>query len=295
VQWQSSLYPQRLLALDEQTGHQRRTVLAAGAAPPGRPWRSVTFPSSDGQEIQGWVALPEGTGPFPAIVDMHGGPMTVTTDLFLPESQAWLDHGFAFLTVNYRRSTTFGRAFEQKIWGDIGHWEVEDLAAGRDWLVEQGIARSDAVFLTGWSYGGYLVLQALGKRPDLWAGGAAGIAVADRAAQYDEASEAHKAGIAALMGGTPWEKPEQYAVSSPITYAERVQAPVLVIQGRNDSRCPARQMELYEAKMRSLGKEIEVQWFDAGHLGAFTQVDRAVEQHEQLLRFALRILQTRVT
>ena len=290
VPWHDSTHPQQIIALDAQTGARTRTVLAAGEAPAGHPWRSVTYPSTDGQEIQAWLALPEGAGPFPAIIDMHGGPMAVATDFFLPQSQAWLDHGFAFLSVNYRGSTTFGRAFAQKIWGDLGHWEVEDLAAGRNWLVEQGLARADAVFLTGWSYGGYLVLQGLGTHPALWAGGMAGIAVADRAAQYAEASDAHKAAVAALMGGTPQEKPEQYAASSPITYAAQVQAPVVVIQGRNDSRCPAHQMELYEARMRALGKQITVQWFDAGHLGAFTQVDLAIEYQEVFLRF--RVLQS---
>ena len=83
-----------------------------------------------------------------------------------PSSQMWLDHGFAFLSINYRGSTTFGKQFEEQIWHDLGHWEVEDMAAAHDWLIDQGIAIPDAILLTGWSYGGYLTLQALGTRPD---------------------------------------------------------------------------------------------------------------------------------
>ncbi len=61
-------------------------------------------------------------------------------------AQAWMDHGFAFLTINYRGSTTFGREFQEMIWGDVGHWEMENVAVARHWLVREGIARPDQIF-----------------------------------------------------------------------------------------------------------------------------------------------------
>ena len=287
--WQDSTHPPRLIALDRETGVQTRTVLAASEVPPGHPWKSVAFLSSDGQEIQGWLGLPDGEGLFPTILETHGGPEAVTPDAFSAQSQAWLDHGFAFLTINYRGSTTFGREFQEQIWGDLGHWEVEDMVAARNWLVEQGIARPDQILLTGWSYGGYLTLQALGKVPDLWAGGMAGIAIADWAIMHEDSADTLKGYMVALFGGTPEEKPEQYSASSPITYAERIKAPMLIIQGRNDTRTPARPVEMYEEKMRALGKSIEVHWFDTGHLGSFAQVEQSIEHQELMLRFAYRI------
>jgi dipeptidyl aminopeptidase/acylaminoacyl peptidase len=75
--------------------------------------------------------------------------------------------GYTFLTITYRGSTTFGKRFEEQIWGDLGHWKVEDMVAARAWLVREGIARPDAIVLTSWSYGGYLALQALGAYPEL--------------------------------------------------------------------------------------------------------------------------------
>jgi dienelactone hydrolase len=290
AQWQDTTHPSQLIALDGNTGVQMRTVLAAGEVPPSQPWRSITFASSDGQEIQGWLGVPDGQGPFPTILDTHGGPEAVMPEVFSPEGQAWLDHGFAYLTINYRGSTTFGKEFQEKIWGNPGHWEVEDMVAARNWLVRQGVAQADQILLTGWSYGGYLTLQALGKRPDLWAGGMAGIAIADWAIQYQDSAATLRGYQTALFGGTPEEKPEQYAASSPITYAENVQAPVLIIQGRNDTRTPARPVEMYEEKMKSLGKEIEVEWFDAGHAGSFAKVELSIEHQERMLRFAYRIL-----
>ena len=65
---------------------------------------------------------------------------------------------------------------------------------------------------------------------------------------------------------------------------------VLSIQRRNDTRTPARPIELYEEKMKSLDKSIEVHWFDAGHLGSFPQVEQAIEHQELMLHFAYRIL-----
>jgi dienelactone hydrolase len=290
AQWQDSTHPTQLIALDGATGAQTRTVLAAGEVPASRAWRSFSFASSDGTAIQGWLGLPDGDGPFPTILETHGGPEAVTTEGFSAQSQAWLDHGFAFLSINYRGSTTFGRAFQRQIWGNPGHWEVDDMVAARDWLVREGIARPDEILLTGWSYGGYLTLQALGKRPDLWAGGMAGIAIADWTIQYEDTADTLRGYQVAILGGTPQEKPEQYTASSPISYAEHIRAPVLIIQGRNDTRTPARPVEHYEAKLKALGKQIEVEWFDAGHMGAFAQTELAIAHQELMLRFAQRVL-----
>jgi dipeptidyl aminopeptidase/acylaminoacyl peptidase len=293
--WQTATRPSQVLAFDGQTGSKKRVVLAAGVlsageAPPSHPWRAVAFPSTDGQEIQGWLALPEGDTPFPTILETHGGPSGVQGEELSPPSQAWLDHGFAYLTINYRGSTTFGREFQEKILGNLGHWEVEDMVAARDWLVEEGIALADKILLTGWSYGGYLTLQALGKRPDLWAGGMAGTAIADWVVQYDDSAEALRGYQVSLFGGTPDEVPDAYTTSSPITYAERVQVPVLIIQGRNDTRTPARPTEMYEAKIRSLGKPVQVHWFESGHLGPYAQVEQAIEHQELMLRFAYQVV-----
>lgn len=71
---------------------------------------------------------------------------------------------------------------------------------------------------------------------------------------------------------------------------ENVSAPVLIIQGRNDTRTPARPVEVYEQKMRALGKPIEVHWYDAGHLGSFAQVELSIQHQELMLRFAYRVI-----
>ncbi len=287
VNWQDPSHPPRIIALDERDGGYRRTVLKAGDAPDGRELRSVEFPVN-GSRVHGWLAVPDGEGPFPTILNAHGGPTSVDTLRFMPGAQAWLDHGFAYVTVNYHGSVTFGREFETSIRGNLGELEVEDLAGARRWLVEQGIARPDAVFVTGWSYGGYLTLLALGRHPGLWAGGMAGIAIADWITMYEDEADTLRGYQRALFGGSPEEVPDAMRRSSPITYADRVAAPILVIQGANDTRCPARQMRLYEERLRSLGKEITVHWFEAGH-GSAAQ-EKQIEHQELMLRFSHRVL-----
>jgi dipeptidyl aminopeptidase/acylaminoacyl peptidase len=288
VTWQDSVTPSCLIALDGQSGHLKREVLRAGHAPGGRKWRSFQFTTSNGTAIQGWLATPEGEGPFPTILETHGGPTAVMCEFFTPSSQAWLDHGFAFATINYHGSTTFGKDFEKAIWGKLGQQEVDDMAAAYAWLVENRIAQPDAVLVTGWSYGGYLTLQAMGKQPDLWAGGMAGIAIADWNLMYEDQAETLRGYQRALFGGTPDEKPEAHQASSPITYAEQVRSPILVIQGSNDTRCPPRQMRAYEARLRELGKPIQVHWFDAGH--GSRAMEQSIRHQEMLLEFAYRVL-----
>jgi dienelactone hydrolase len=285
--WQDTIHPPQLIALDSN-GRKTRTVLSSEEIPPGHPAKSVVFPSTDGERIQGWLAIPEGKGPFPAILHLHGGPETQTVEYFMPNAQAWLDHGFAWLAINYRGSTGFGRDFREKIWGNIGYWEIEDIVAARNWLIHEGIADPAYVIPHGWSYGGYLTLLALGKKPDLWAAGLAGTATVDWAMEYDDLSPAMRGYSVALLGGTPQQKPAEYASVSPINYIDRIQAPVLIIQGRNDTRTPARPVEIYDKKMKALGKSIEVHWYNEGHSGG--GVEQEIEHQEIMIRFVYKVL-----
>ncbi|MGE5374235.1 MAG: prolyl oligopeptidase family serine peptidase [Bacteroidota bacterium] len=288
VIWEDFAHPPRLIALDGGTGVFKRDVLKAGDVPEGKAFRSVTLTSEKGDPIQGWLAVPDGEGPFPVVLETHGGPTSVRSPRFSPWGQCWLDHGFAYFTLNYHGSITFGKDFEKSIWGNLGELEVQDMATVYHWLVEQGIARPDAIMPTGESYGGFLTLLSLGRCPELWAGGMAEIAIADWVLMYEDQSESLRGYERALFGGTPDEVPEAMRKSSPITYAEQVRAPVLIIQGENDTRTPARQIKVYEEKMRSLGKQIEVHWFNAGH-GSYAQ-EQKMEQQEIKLRFAYRVL-----
>lgn len=263
-------------------------LLTVDDAPPCQPWRSVTFASKDGTDIQAWLATPSTPGPYPTILHVHGGPSSAVTETYSPSAQAWLDHGYAWLSVNYRGSTTFGKDFERAIWGQLGQLEVDDMVAAHAWLIENKVAHPQQILVTGGSYGGYLTLQALGMTPDLWAGGMADVAIADWFLMYEDQAPMMQAVQRNFFEGTPDEKPEAHRVASPITYAEQVKAPILVIQGRNDTRCPARQMKVYEDRLQALGKSIRVHWFDAGHVAG--DMEQAIAHQALKLQFAAQVL-----
>jgi dipeptidyl aminopeptidase/acylaminoacyl peptidase len=283
-----SIRPSRVLALDGTTGAEKRVLLQGEEAPAGVKWRSISYPSTEGATIQAWLATPPGDPPYPTILEIHGGPTAATFEYFSPRVQAWLDHGWAVLSINYRGSTTFGREFQNCIRGHLGDWEVDDMGAAHEWLVAEGIAKPDQVFLQGGSYGGYLTLLGLGRLPDRWSGGMAMVAIADWVLMYEDQAETLRRYQVGLFGGTPEEKPEQHAKSSPITYATDVRVPLLVIQGKNDTRCPSRQMESYHEKMLELGKDIDLRWFEAGH-GSYA-IEQNIEHMGWMLEFAHDVL-----
>src|SRR5258708_23413701 len=116
----------------------------------------------------------------------------------------------------------------------------------------------------------------------------AGVAFGDYVIAYKDEAEYLKAYDRGLMGGTPQERPEAYRKSSAMTYLDGVRAPLLIIQGHNDTRCPPRSIEVYEQRARELGKPVEVFWFDAGH-GSLETAQR-IDHQERMLRFAWQVL-----
>lgn len=288
AQWSDGSTPPQLILLDKKSGAQKTAVLNISQMPTGQPKRSITFPSSDGTEIQGWLCTPEGDGPFPTILNIHGGPHMSASGSFDPYSQIWVDHGFAFFSINYRGSTGFGHQFQHQIVKNVGHWEVEDIVAAREWLVSSGVAKADSIILAGASYGGYLTTLTLAKYNTLWAGGITFVSIVDWALNYEDCSEAIRGLARSLFGGTPDELPEAYKTRSPSHYVDQIQAPLLVHQAKNDSRAAPRQMEQFAAKMEALGKPLEIVWYDDGHGGFNTDFFMTHLSNE--LRFAYKIL-----
>jgi dipeptidyl aminopeptidase/acylaminoacyl peptidase len=249
--------------------------------------KSIWVSSSDGERVQMWVVRPRKTKKYlPFVIDIHGGPHGVTGDEFSPEAQIWLANGFGYCSVNYRGSIGFGKKFERKIYGNPGCWEVEDIVAARNWLIRKEYAEPNNIILYGWSWGGYVVLFALGKYPDLWRRGIAGAAIADCIMQYEDEPAYFKAWDQEIFRGTPKTARARYARSSPVTYVDRIQAPILLLHGKNDVRCPPRQIRYFVNKLKKLNKRISIEWFKSGHTGEFTDTSLRVKLMSKVLRFA---------
>ncbi|MEV4805069.1 prolyl oligopeptidase family serine peptidase [Nonomuraea sp. NPDC049421] len=242
-----------------------QVVLNAGGppAPPSVPVEDIDV-EGEGGRIHALVSRPEtGTAPYPAVFLLHSGPTSHDRDEFSPEVAAWVDAGFAVVRVNYRGSTGYGSDWRDALHGDVGHIELADVAAVREWVVDHGIVDGTRTVLAGTSWGGYLALLGLGTQPGLWACGIAAVPIACHQTSYEDEAESLRAYHRALLGGSPDEQPERYAASSPITYVDQIKAPLLILAGENDTRCPLRQIEKYVARLAEHGREHEVYTYDA--------------------------------
>jgi dipeptidyl aminopeptidase/acylaminoacyl peptidase len=252
-------------------------------APPGRPFQDWRFQNDHGQEVHGWIVEPDGDGPHPLMVFVHGGPYWLYDDHYMPEVQAYVDLGFMVAMPNYRGSTGYGRAWRDALTGDPGFTDVDDVTAGLRDLLSRSDVDPERVVVAGWSWGGYITLMELGRNPDLWTAGVAGIPVGDYVMAYEEEAPSLQAMDRALFGGTPEEKPDLYERSNPITYADNVDAPVLFVIGENDSRCPLGQALAYVDKLAERNAPHEVYRFGTGHGSAVSDED--VRQIGAILAF----------
>jgi dienelactone hydrolase len=260
--WSSAALP----PVVRSTATGLRPVLEApGFTAPGSTPVTDVWVDGPGGRVHALVQKPAGDGPFPCVFDIHGGPTWHDSDAFAAGPAAWVDRGFAVVRVNYRGSTGYGREWTDALKHRVGLIELEDIAAVRTWAVESGLADPRRMVLSGGSWGGYLTLLGLGTQPEAWALGLAAVPVADYVTAYHDEMEALKALDRTLLGGTPDEVPERFEASSPLTYVDRVRAPVFISAGVNDPRCPIRQVENYVRRLEVRGAPHEVYRYDAGH------------------------------
>jgi dipeptidyl aminopeptidase/acylaminoacyl peptidase len=295
--WKARVRPDGRVWLLHEQGHRQRLVLddsgdevlAPGErAPASRRYNSWHFDNEHGQRVHGFYVTPDASGgPVPAMMFVHGGPTSLDLDRWQPEVQAYVDAGFAVAMVNYRGSMGYGREWRDTLIGNIGGPELEDVNAGLRDLVERGIADPERAVVGGYSWGGYVTLLELGKHPDLWRCGVAGVPVGDYEDGYEQLSPLLQAYDRALLGGhEPKDVPELMRDRNAINFADDVAAPVLFVIGRNDSRCPYRQAMLYVEKLEARGHPHEVYVFETGH-GSF-DVDERVRQVSTILDFLAR-------
>lgn len=260
-------------------------VLASGDAPAG-----VRYRDADVDGVHVFVAEPPQQGPHPTFFFIHGGPEAADRDNFSPTVQAWVDHGFAVVCVNYRGSSGYGKAWRDAIVGRPGLTELEDIAKVHDWAIATKLSDPRCSVLGGGSWGGYLTLLGLGTQPERWALGIGIVPIGDYIPAYEDEMEPLKKYDAALFGGTPTEVPERYRVANPITYVDRVRVPMLLLVGQNDPRCPSRSVDVYRDRLRALGKPFEEYRYDAGH-GSLV-IDERLKQVAMQIAFVAKHLGT---
>jgi dipeptidyl-peptidase 4 len=212
------------------------------------------FRTRDGVELHAAVYRPLHPGKAPVIVSVYGGPgaqmvndsWAQTVDL---RAQWLAQHGFVVLKVDNRGSARRGLAFEAPIDRRMGQIEVRDQVDGVRWLGTLGFADISRVGIYGWSYGGFMTLMALFTAPDVFKAGIAGAPVTFY--------EGYDTAYTEKYMGTPADNPEGYRLGSPLTYADQLRAPLLVVHGMIDENVHFRHTARLMQALIDAGKPFE--------------------------------------
>lgn len=233
----------------------------------------------DGTELISYLSLPawsdpDATGrpdrPLPMVLDVHGGPWARDSWGFNPEHQLLADRGYAVLSVNYRGSTGFGKAFlnaGNKQWAAAMH---DDLLDAVDWAVAEGIADRDRIAIHGGSYGGYATLVGLTYTPDVFACGVDIVGPSNLITLLESIPPYWAPMLQVFkdrVGDPTTDAGREFLASrSPLTYADRIRQPLLIGQGANDPRVKQAESEQIVAAMESHGIPVTYVLFpDEGH------------------------------
>ncbi len=263
-----------------------RDVLATIARPEVRTLR-VTAP--DGLATDAWAMIPTGTGPWPTILAIHGGPYGAFGSTYVIDFQALVGAGFAVVFGNFRGSAGYGSEFSQRIVGRWGTAGSLDHHATLDEAIKLGIADRERLGVCGLSHGGFATCWLVGTSNRFKA------AVAENpVTNFARAFGEMDAGwwIATELGGRPNEIPEVYRERSPLTYASSCKTPVLFVVGEADMRCHPVEAEQYHRVLKTNGVATEILRLpNSSHIGsAIGPVAGRMAQNEALVQWFTRYL-----
>lgn len=252
----------------------------------------ISYPTTGGGVAHAfWFPPTARTEDPPAlVVNCHGGPTSHVVPVLDLKQQYWTSRGYGYLEVNFRGSSGHGRAYRDALKGEWGVVDVDDAVAGAQYLVDKGLADGSRLIVRGLSGGGWLTLCALAFR-DVFAAGGSMNGVADA---FKMATDTHKFEsryLDSLIGPLPASR-SRYDERSPVTAAERITVPVILLQGADDDVVPADQAEAIAAVLRERGVEHEHHVYEGeGHL--FAKAENLVHALDAECAFYARVLATR--
>ena len=257
--------------------------------------KPISWKSFDGMEIWGLLLTPPGYDPpspkasagraIPLLVYCHGGPIGGVTLGLFPQfmhvpgqidpypTEAFASAGYAVLFPMPRGGSGYGEAGHRMILNDWGGPDYKDIMAGVDYLIAQGIADPDRLGVMGASYGGYMTNWIV-TQTSRFKAAAAGASISDLSDLYylTDAGE-----VMAEYYKLPWENPDGYKRSSPLTHAARVTTPILISHGDRDPRVPLASAQKFFRALQALGKTAEMDIYPGGgHVFYPPQQEKAV-------------------
>jgi dipeptidyl aminopeptidase/acylaminoacyl peptidase len=274
---------------EKLTIHQCST---SEAIPPGdlpTPYE-ISWTSSDGEEVFGIYSPPtssrfEGEGLPPAIVLIHGGPTSNVSIGYNLEAAFFTSRGYAYLEVNYRGSTGYGRAYREALRGNWGHLDVIDAAGGAQALIDQRLADPNRLVIKGGSAGGYTVLNTLIRFPGLYKAGICSYGVTNLFTLAMDTHKFEERYTDSLVGPLP-EAAEKYRAWSPVFHADKIKDPVAIFQGEEDKVVPPSQSEEIVKALKANGVPHEYHLYPGeGH--GFRKSETRQAYYEAIERFLL--------
>lgn len=260
-------------------GHER-TVSDFGAtlarATSLRPMEELTASAPDGWPLHGWVVKPAGKPPFPVLLLIHGGPHTQFGYRLFDEAQVYAGAGYAVVMGNPRGSAGYGEAHGRAIVGDFGNLDAQDLLALLDAALADPELDASRVGVMGGSYGGFMTSWLLGHCDRFRAG------ISERAVNAFDSFEGSSDIGWLFLRDYIGRDPQRVAAQSPLTYADRISAPLLIIHSEQDWRCPLEQAQRLFVALKLRGAEVELLLFPGeGH-----ELSRSGLPSHRVARFA---------
>lgn len=266
---------------------------ASSTAPTTFAPEMIKYTSFDGLEIPAYWFKPEGDGPFPVLVDIHGGPEGQRTLNYSPSGpviQYLTSLGMGVLSLNVRGSTGYGKAYSHLDDKDLRLDSVNDVAHAVKWLHAREDVDNDRIAVYGRSYGGFMTLASLVFYPDLWAVGVDVVGIANFVSFLERTGPWRRKHREAEYGELENDR-EMLERISPLTHIDNIRVPLMVCHGRNDPRVPLFEAEQVVEAVSSKGLDVVLRVYDdEGHalskrkneIDAFVTMGNFLQKHLNL-------------
>jgi dipeptidyl aminopeptidase/acylaminoacyl peptidase len=250
------------------------------------------FESFDGLSVPTFLWGPDGDGPFPVVVMVHGGPESQFLPAFLssftPFAQHLVSLGYAVAASNVRGSTGYGKRYQHLDDVRLRLDSVRDLASLHDWLATRPRIDAARAALYGRSYGGYMVLAGLAFQPDRWAAGVECVGIANFVTFLENTAPWRRA-LREPEYGTLEHDRDFLVEASPITHVHAIRAPLFVQHGASDPRVPLVETQQIHRVLTENGIRCDLLVHDnEGHL--IGKLDNRIETFERAVRFLREVL-----
>ncbi len=253
----------------------------------------VQFHSKDGLLISAMLYKPHNLKAdtrYPAVLWIHGGPEGQDGFRLDVWAQYLAQQGFLVLEPNYRGSTGYGEKFRNLNVEDSGGGEMDDVAAGAQYLIDKGLADPKRLAIGGGSHGGTITAYAVTKYPDLFAAAIEMYGVVDRATFVERTNRNSAVRWMMKMGGTPLVKPEVYRRADSLAHVDKIHTPLLILHGENDPQVPPFESAQF---VKALGTQHKVYYYFTypNELHGFSQRDHRLDAWRKQLAFLQKYIQ----